>query len=98
MSLGIDIMEAVCRGGSERWSAEYKHKPHKEKKPNKNHEEYKKNLSEILKVMGNKRWTNLQISEILNIPKDTAYHRLKCLVDRNEIKRTQKAPYLYWRI
>lgn len=98
MNLGLDIMEAVRRGGSERWAVEYKKKPQREKKPSKIQEEYERKLSEILDLLGNQRLLAREVSKSLNISIDTAYHRLKSLEKSGRVKHSQKAPYTYWRI
>ena len=92
-----EIIDAVSKGGTEKWRP-----PSEIKKYNRHlHKEQtlsQKNEEKILAFMGIKQWAVKDLAIELNMNRKTMNGILQRLVDKGELKRTvTHQPYLYFK-
>lgn len=96
MSLAQDIMDAVKKGGSEKWRPQCEKNQHSayEKRPNKTQEKDKN----MLIVMGNKQWTVALLARKLGIPDRACRDALDKQMKKGTVKRSAASqPYHYFK-
>lgn len=98
MSLGLDILDAVSRGGSEKWLPNCERNRKEKAKKTIAAKVLDENLEQIKSFMGTNRYTVAKLALGIGITKDAARHRLETLVRAGEFKRSGTFPYQYWRI
>ena len=97
MSLAQDILDAVKKGGSERWlPPSYERQKVKQAARSTRVKAIESSASILKKSMGTKRWRIPDLAREVKITPDAARHRLGVLIERGEVKRSQSSPHVYW--
>jgi len=100
-NLGQEILDAVRKGGSEKWA------PHRRDKKDvvnqisfnqRTQKQAEQAIQELFTDMGDRKWTVSQLAMTTQVNRYTVTKRLYILLERGRIKRSiAKQPHIYWR-
>ena len=99
MSLGLDILDAVRKGGLSNW-ATTTGRNSKQSMFTKRKAEAEEYIDELYSAMYGGKFTATQLQRITGQSKDSVYSRLSTLMERGKVKRSKVdgKNYKYWRV